>query len=237
MIARLPIPTGLTWNSRKTPRFSTVTQYPVSGARPVSFSTSPFPSWEWELTWEFLRDQGLDTVNSISSAQPEFSQLQDFFLAMNGSNGRFIYDPAANSIPIEDNFVTQNLSGTMVNGYSGSTEYGQTAYQLYRSSKVTGSLVEVEAIDALSAVCQPFSATPFHLYLDNVLVDPSTYTLGDYPLVVTFGSAPAVGKTITWTGVYAYIAKFGEDKIDLSQFMYRLWELQSMKIEQVPLGF
>lgn len=233
----LPIPPGVAWDQRRSPRFSTVTQYPVSGARPVSFSVAPFPSWEWELLWEKLRDQGLEESNNFSDLKPDVFVLQDFFLAMNGSNGRFVYDPAANSIPLEDTFVTEVTAGTLVNGYSGQTATGETVYQLYRSSKASGTLIPAEAVDALSAISSAFGSNPFALYLNGTVVPSANYTLSQYPLQVTFGTAPAAGQSLSWSGNYAYVAKFQEDRIDLNQFVQSLYELQSLKLEQVPLGF
>jgi len=246
LLPTLPLPTGVSWNSRKSPRFNTVTQNPVSGARPVSFSVSPFPSWEWELAWEVLRDQGLwpesegvpAGENNSSLLKPDLFALQDFFLAMNGSNGRFVYDPAANTIPLEDTYVNPVIAGTLVNGYSGTTDGIEFGFQLYRTSKVTGTLIPVEAIDALSAISAGIgSPNPFALYLNGTLVDPSLYTLSQYPLQVTFATAPAAGQALSWNGNAAYVAKFAEDSIDLSQFVLNLYELQSLKIEQVCLGF
>jgi hypothetical protein len=242
----LPLPNGVEWDSHKSPRFNTVTQNPVSGARPVSFSVSQFPSWAWELSFEVLRDQGLWPAtgdvpageNSSSDLKPDLFALQDFYLVMNGANGRFVYDPAANVIPLEDTFVTNVIVGTLVNGYSGTTNGTEAIFQLYRTSKVTGSLVPVEAIDALSAMSMGIgSPNPFALYLDNVLVDPSLYTLSQYPLQVTFGTPPAAGKALAWNGNAAYVVKFAEDSLDFSQFVEHLWDLQSLRLEQVCLGF
>lgn len=241
----LPIPPGVEWESHKSPRFNTVTQHPVSGARPVSFSVSQFPSWEWDLSWSVLRDQGLwpesedvpAGVNNANDLKPDFFALQDFFLAMNGSNGRFIYDPAANPVPLEDTYITPIIAGTLVNGYSGTTNGTQTVFQLYRTSKVTGSLVPVEAIDALSAISSDVGINPFALYLDGALVNSSLYTLSQYPLQVTFGTAPSAGKALSWNGNYAYVAKFLDDTLDFDQFVQNLYSLQSCKLEQVPLGF
>lgn len=163
--------------------------------------------------------------------------IQDFFLAMNGANGRFIYDPAANVIPIEDTFITQTTAGTLVNGYSGTTDGAQNIFQMYRSSKASGQLIPAEAIDALSAVSSPFQPYEFKVYLDETLVSGTDYTFAQYPLQVTFTSPPTAGQVLSWTGKYAYVAKFLDDRIDLNQFMQNLWDLQSLKLEQVPLGF
>ena len=61
--------------------------------------------------------------------------------------------------------------------------------------------------------------------------------MSQYPLQVTFTSAPAAGQALSWSGNFAYVAKFAEDSMDFNQFMQNLWDLQSCKIEQVPLGF
>jgi hypothetical protein len=246
----LPIPLGVSWAMRKSPRFSTVTQRPVSGARPVSFSTSYLPSWEWELNWSILRDQGVFESNHQSLMQPYFFALQDFYVTMNGSNGRYVFDPAANSPQLDDCFVPwqiQNLpvlsaltDNTMVNGYSGVGTGVQTDFQLFRSTRSTGTLQPAEAIDCLSAICSQFASPPggpFNVYVDNVIVDPSQYSYSQYPLMVTFVNPPAVGAIISWTGIFAYVAKFKDDKIDFSQWSERLWDLQSLVIEQVPLGY
>ena len=232
----------MTWSVTKTPRFSTVTQRPVSGARPVSFSVSPYPSWEWELNWEILRDQGLAEENSASLLKPDLFALQDFFLAMNGANGRFVYDPAANdvalNVPLEDTFVTQNTSGTLVNGYSGTADGTETVFQLYRTSRITGSLMPAEPIDALSVITSsPLLSTSFALYGNGALIPAAHYTLSQYPLQVTFGTPPVSGTAISWFGYFAYVVKFSDDSLDLEQFMFNLWKCQSLKIEQVPLGW
>lgn len=203
----------------------------------MSFSVQQFPSWEWDLNWEFLRDQGLDEVNDASTLTPDLFALQDFFLAMNGSNGRFIYDPAANVIPLEDTYITQVTSGTLVNGYSGMTAGVETVFQLYRTSNVTGSAVPVEAIDALSSISGSGGSNPFHLYLNGTLVNPSLYTLSEYPLQVTFAAYPTAGQVLSWSGNFAYVAKFLDDTLDFNQFVQNLYELQTCKVEQVPLGF
>lgn len=246
MLPTLPLSIGVTWNARATPRFSTVTQYPTSGQRPVSFSTSPYPSWEWELSWDILRDQGLFEINDASVFLPDYHALRDFYLSMNGSNGRFIYDPAARGL--EDCFITQLLqnpaannrpTNTLVNGYSGPGDGVQTVFQLYRTSRVTGNLLPVEPIDALSAICSQFAEPPggpFNVYVNNELVDPSRYSYTRFPLEVTFVDPPAVGAIVSWTGIYAYVVKFQEDKIDFNEWSERLWEMKSLKIEQVPLG-
>lgn len=238
----LPIPLGVTYPMKKTPRFSTVTQNPVSGLRPVSYSGQQFPTWGWELEWEVLRDQGLDPSNannSNSTLKPDFFTLQDFYLSMNGSNGRFIFDPNAVfcgplSVPLEDTYVTGATSGTLVNGFSGIGNGVQTSFQLYRSSSVTGTLKFVEAIDTFSSYVPAGQPSTPQIYINGSLQSSSTYSVSTLPAVVTFHSAPANGAVISWSGYFAYCAQFDEDSIEFEQFMMQLWDLQSLKLAQAP---
>lgn len=238
----LPIPTGVTYPMKKSPRFSSVTQTPVSGQRPVSYSAQQFPTWAWELEWEFIRDQGLEPQNynnSKSKLLPDFFALQDFYLAMGGGNGRFIFDPnavfcGALSVPLEDTYVTNIYTGTLVNGFSGIGNGTQTAFQLFRSSSITGQIQFVEAIDTFSAYTPPSVPPSPQIYVNGTLAAPSTYSLSTLPAVVTFNTAPANGAVISWSGYYAYCAQFSEDSIDFDQIMMQIWDLQSLKIDQVP---
>src|ERR1019366_4307473 len=52
---------------------------------------------------------------------------------------------------------------------------------------------------------------------------------------ITFGTAPATGKVLTWDGRWMWQVCFSEDTLNLEQFMYELYELQSLKLEQVKL--
>ena len=49
---------------------------------------------------------------------------------------------------------------------------------------------------------------------------------------VTFASAPASATALTWTGTYAYVARF-PDGLDFEQFMSQLYRTKTLKLQEV----
>jgi uncharacterized protein (TIGR02217 family) len=77
-----PTLVGLTWDIKKAPQFSTLTQKAVSG-REVRAALQAYPLYLWTLTYEYL-PEGRD-----------FATLLGFFLARQGSYDSFLYvDPS-----------------------------------------------------------------------------------------------------------------------------------------------
>jgi hypothetical protein len=72
------------------------------------------------------------------------------------------------------------------------------------------------------------------LSVNGVVQTNSPYGLGAAG-AITFITAPVLGAVITWDGRWQWRVRFSEDKIDAKQFMAQLYELQSMKLEQVKL--
>lgn len=57
----------------------------------------------------------------------------------------------------------------------------------------------------------------------------ATATLTDYTAsldskTITLGVPPVTGATLTWTGTYAYVVKFKDDKLEFNQMMHRMYE-------------
>jgi len=53
---------------------------------------------------------------------------------------------------------------------------------------------------------------------NGVPVDPATYSVGSYGRV-TFSSAPAAGTALSWSGTFAWLCRFDDDKVDFTTFM------------------
>jgi hypothetical protein len=70
------------------------------------------------------------------------------------------------------------------------------------------------------------------VYADGVALDPSTWDLV-LPNVIRMASAPASGVVLTVDFWWAYICQFADDRIDLDQFMWQIWELRSLKLRGV----
>lgn len=71
---------GLQWPIHKRPLFSTETYKGTSGVS-VRRANMQYPIWEFELSYEFLRD----------SVNQEFQTLMDFFLARQGGFDTFLF--------------------------------------------------------------------------------------------------------------------------------------------------
>jgi uncharacterized protein (TIGR02217 family) len=52
----------------------------------------------------------------------------------------------------------------------------------------------------------------------------SAFTLNSTTGIVTFGSAPAEGATLTWSGTFARVVRFDDDTMDFDRFLQLAWE-------------
>lgn len=100
---------GLAWNIVKKPKFSTVISPHVSG-REVRVSNYSYPLWEWDMSYEFLR----------ADSHNELQTLMGFFLQRAGSFDTFLYKDAD-----ENNVV--------VNGSLGAGDGALTKFTFYKT--------------------------------------------------------------------------------------------------------
>ena len=213
----LTLPIGCEWGYNKQPKYTTIEQTPISGRRQVRASLQQSPVWEWELSWSVLNENGHNTLN-------DFQYLQDFYLAMQGSFGAFVFDPS--TYFLERLSVTHNLT-QMSNGYSGVGDGTTTVFPLWRSSAVLGGgqvnmLEMIQNVSLLNGV-----------YVNGSLV--TNYTLSNFPAELTFTSPPALNATIAWDGNFNYLAHFADDVADFEEFFFQLWTMKRLKLEAVLL--
>jgi uncharacterized protein (TIGR02217 family) len=156
--------------------------------------------------WEFTLAYDFIRDNATDA---ELESLLGFFLSRNGSFDSFLFDCP------EDNAVTNETFGTG----DGTTE----AFQLY---KTYGGFSE--------DVHNPKSAPS--IYVDGVLKTVTTdYAISSTGLV-TFVSAPANLKTLSWTGGFYYRCRFAQDITEFNQFMSDLYELGQIRFIGSPLN-
>lgn len=215
----LTLPAGVTWGYKKTPKFMTIAQTPQSGRGQVRATLQQSPIWQWELDWNYLKEIGVTTTN-------DFQYLMDFYLAMQGSFGAFLFDPS--QYYLERLTVTSDTT-QLSNGFSGVGDGTTTVFPLWRSSNLSGgstiTLLEmIQNVSLLNGV-----------YVNGVLQGVGTYSLTNFPSVITFNTAPAAGATVVWAGNFNYLAHFAEDTNDWEEFMFQLWSVQSLKLEAVIL--
>lgn len=144
-------------------------------------------------------------VLRANAAFAELQQLVGFFNARQGSFDSFLYsDPT-------DNAVTAQVFAVAPGGV--------TKFKLSRN---------------LGGVVEPVGAvngTP-NIYKDGVLQSGGSYTIDDNANI-TFGSAPAAGASLSWTGSFYYRVRFARDASEFSEFMRDLWELRKLDLVSV----
>lgn len=213
----ITLPKGVTWGYSKSPKFSTIVQTPPSGRGQVRATLQTSPVWEFELDWNYLKENGVTTAN-------DFQYLQDFYCTMRGGFGAFLFDPSLYNL--ERLSVVQDITQPS-NGFSGQGDGSTKTFQLYRSSTAPGVATFVEAIQNITLMGG--------IYINGTLASPGSYTQTNFPAQVTFTTAPASGAAISWAGNYNYLVHFADEKIDPQQFMFELWELKSLRLESVYL--
>jgi hypothetical protein len=190
----ITLPAGVTWNYKKTPKYQTIVQTPQSGRGQVRASLQQSPIYEWELIWNYLKVDGVSTAN-------DFQYLHDFYEAMNGSFGAFIFDPS--QYDLEQLSVGSNIA-LMNNGFSGAAPGNN---YLEWSTDMTQSSAWVTTGVGASG--------PTYLGTSN----PPSFTNGIFAQDFSF---PAVPST---TGDYSVLAQTVTPGIALNgnSFTFSIW--------------
>lgn len=207
-----PYLVGIAWPS-KSPKFQTRTQRSVSG-RQLRIVDQAYPIWQFTVPFEFLRD-GNDTRQALGPGygKNELRTLAGFYLRMYGAQGVFAYDDPSDDAVTG---ISPATGVTLINPNGVATQF-----QLFRKL-VAGSAELAEPITAPNTVS--------HVYVNGV--DPGGWSVNSAG-IVTMASAPANGTVLTWTGTFYFPCHFVDDSIDLSNFMYQLWETKEIKFESV----
>ncbi|MCE9561884.1 MAG: DUF2460 domain-containing protein [Planctomycetes bacterium] len=201
--AVFPTLAGLGWEINRTPVWKTRLQESVSGKQ-TSIADWSYPRWQWELTYDFLR-QG--TVHG--SAYAEFAQLAGFFNQRQGQFDSFLYQDA------DDDAVTGQALGTG----DGTT----TAFQLIRP--FGGFIEPVLAPNTISHVYLNGVNQPSGWSVSNWGVAS--------PGVVTFSSPPGNGVVITADFSFYFPCRFTDDTMSFAKFMSALYDAKKVAFASI----
>lgn len=198
----------------KSPSFAdaSLTHKAPTGHR-SSLSLKPYATWNFEV----------DLNRVLGGESIQGSILQSFlgcYLATNGGAGFFLFtDP-------NDNAVT-TVEGCMLNVTPGAaTPMGETGDGISTKFQLARSIGQgTDIIQQASNVL---------VYVDGV---EAAATIGDSG-IVTFASAPAIGKALTWSGSFRYLCQFADDTLkDLSRMDKNasgwLWSCGSIAFESL----
>lgn len=174
------------------------------GTLPGKFSTLAYMQYP-TIHWDLNYE-----VLSQALAVDELKMIEGLFNQKQGQAGTFLYlDPIFNTVTTER---------------FGTGDGAKKQFQLIAAFGNSGGPSTPEIIQNLQAAPAIFdNGTP---------VSTSAYTLGPTG-IVTFNTAPTNGHALTWAGSFYYLAQFETDDFEPSEFLNRLWEIQSLAIKSV----
>ena len=197
---------GLAPKIVKRPKFSTGSGTGSSG-REVRVGYWATPQWEWDISYDLLRDNNAFAGSTTS----DIRTLIGFFLSVSGSlRGFYFKDP-------DDNQVTGQLLGTG----DGVT----TVFPFVRTFGL-GSYLETENVGGVNT-------TPgVNIYVNGTLQTTgySISTLTPVQNYVQFTTPPPSGQLITGDFNFWYYCRFQDDMYEFNKFMHNLWEAQKITI-------
>lgn len=142
----------------------------------------------------------------------ELKRLYGLFNAMRGRVGTFLY--------LDKLFcaVEQEVFGAG----DGTTK----TFQMVATFKNVGG-------DGAPEIIQNLNGAP-KLFDNGGLLDPTAYSISPTGMV-TFGTAPVNGHSLTWTGGFYYRCRFTKDTQSFSEFMSLWWASKGIKFRSVIL--
>lgn len=206
---------GLGYNVKWSPLFFNMPTQTTGTGADIDLGLSGTPLHDFELTYEFLRDQPV----AMQQGASELKLMMGFFLRLAGTVGRFLFDNP------DDNRVCAEAIGT--------TDGTSSVYGPITRTYGVGLNVGTEPVGVVNL------SVPAVVYLNGVRQDSSTYTLlTDSPCnqQVKFNATPSAGQAITMDLGYFYYAKFPDNTYTFEKFMDRLWLLNTVHIHSCRPG-
>lgn len=203
---------GLGFDVKWTPTFFNMpTATTVTGAD-IDLGLSPWPLHDFQLIYNFLRDQ------FIAGTQ-EFREMFGFFLRLQGTLGRFLFRNP------DDNSTTNEFICT--------TDGTSTIYSPMMRTFGVGDNSGKEPIGWIDRT------KSINIYVDGVLLDTSAYSIIDQEgcnMQLKFGDTPDADLTVTGDYSYFYYCKFPDNANTFNKFMARVWALQQINIHSCRAG-
>jgi hypothetical protein len=204
---------GITWNRVRKPHFKNSVFEALSGAE-VRVRHRFYPKHDLELKYNFLREKTTHT---------EMQRLVGFFESHGGTFESFLFADPADSVAQYTQF--------------GIGDGTQTYWQLVRSMGAFSEPVHNVGLVDIGRVWFPQAG-------DAVAFWPQQYGWPDADIyepvpggftllpngIIRFSVAPPVGKLLLWSGHYYYRSRFGDDTLDVNEFMHQLYSLGKVKL-------
>jgi hypothetical protein len=195
---------GLAFNVKWTPQFFNMPSQIASAGASIDLAYADTPLHEFELIYEFLRD---------NFGQTEFKTMMGFFLKLGGTVGRFLFRNP------DDYIATAE--------YIATTDGFATLYGPVTRTFGTGDYTASESVGWVDLTA------PVKIYLDGIEQGSSAaYVLQTTPgdVRIKFTAAPTIGQVITMDFNFYYYCKFMDNIASFEKFMNQIWTLPSIRI-------
>jgi len=216
-----PVYQGLTYDVKWSPVFFVNTQKTQSGAS-VDVALASTPLHQFELVYNFLRDSG--PLGNALFTGSEFKGMMGFFLSLQGSGGRFLFDN-----PDDDNVTSQVIAS------SAQSDGVTDAWPLIRTF---GDNTVGTGTEQIGQIHTPGPTT--NVYYNGVLKTLSVDYVFDTTIpgqnMLSLINIPPAGQPITMDYSYRYYCKFQDPTLTFNKFLSQVWALQSVKIESCRPG-
>lgn len=198
---------GVAWSVVKRPIYNTIEQQSVNG-RKIRIAQWVAPLWEFDFTWTVLSDNTYVLPIKQGNTYTDYVTFLSWALSQYGKGLDFVYQP-------EDSVQTLVTLAPDANGNAQVVHYIGDFAEPVQEVNGTNILVYFNGTLQVSpTIGQPSSIAP---YLG--------YVVQNCP----------VGQTVQVSYTYYYRCQLSEDKYDFEEFMFGLYELKKMTIQQVRL--
>jgi uncharacterized protein (TIGR02217 family) len=202
---------GLQWNVIKAPEFKNIVHGAVSG-REVRVSEMIYPLWTITLSWSTLKDD--QTTQTPAAPYDELKKILGFFLKQNGRLRAFQFDDVSDNNCADMQF---GIGDGVTAAFQLTRIYGAGGFTFAEPVQNVNAITNIK--DGGITIIQGAGA--------------GKYTINSTGLV-TFGTVPAAGHALTWTGTYYYRVRFVLDSSEFNEFANQLWEQKKLAFVGAP---
>ncbi len=219
LLPLLPLQNISGYSTHKKPTFKTLIQSPKSG-REVTRFQQIYPLWEFELTFEILRDQ---TQNQIPFPPVRgFTDLQTlsaFWIELGPQFGLFAYEDPTDFTKV----------GQLIGIGDGVT----SVFNIVRTFG-TGAFY---TIDEPIGILDIRIGHTLVVYINgSVLTQPGNWWIGESLRTIHFSAPPSPDWVITMDFDFFYLCRFIDDALEMEEFMTGRWTIKSLKFRSVLKG-
>jgi len=196
---------------KRKPTFSTIVRTGKQG-REIESAQQTSSLWEFELTYEMLRDLGenIDRHEMHHGIYVELQNLLGLYLSCAGQYGEFFFNDWTDNSREEQPLGTGD--GTTI------------VFDFVRSIVGDLGLTVTETVGGVN-----IEDASVLVYLDGTPIPDTEWSISEDLTQLVFNSPPADGVAVTSSFYYYYRCRWISDYQEVEEFVYRYWSASSVK--------